>query len=138
MFFKIFLLVPMKLLFWRGDWALGYHFMGFRHFRYIFHFSKILSLFSCVGTKAPPAAKMPWGKVENAVCWPRFEVVQQLLSQRVSTSLIVVITLQFHLWWKKNLLNHQKVWKWTWLRIRVCVSSSCRASHLHGMMPRIH
>ena len=21
-----------KFLFWRGNWALGYHFMGFRHF----------------------------------------------------------------------------------------------------------
>ena len=31
-FFGTFLLVLTKFLFWQGDWALGYHSMGFRHF----------------------------------------------------------------------------------------------------------
>ena len=42
-------------------WALGYHYMGFRHFLYVFWFPKLLSFFSCVGTKAPAAGNMPWG-----------------------------------------------------------------------------
>ena len=42
-------------------WALGYHYMGFRHFLYVFWFPKLLSFFSCVGTKAPAAGSMPWG-----------------------------------------------------------------------------
>ena len=36
LFFKSFLLLLAKLSFSRGGWALGYHFMGFRHFP---HFS---------------------------------------------------------------------------------------------------
>ena len=32
LFFGAFLLVLAKLLFWRGDWALDYHSMAFRHF----------------------------------------------------------------------------------------------------------
>ena len=31
-FFKSFLLVLTKFLFWQGDWALGYHSMKVRHF----------------------------------------------------------------------------------------------------------
>ena len=42
-------------------WALGYHYMGFRHFLYVFWFPKLLSFFSCVGTKAPAAGNMLWG-----------------------------------------------------------------------------
>ena len=32
LFFKSSLLVSTKLLLWQGDWALGYHSMGLRHF----------------------------------------------------------------------------------------------------------
>ena len=35
-----------KFSFWRGDWALGYHSVKFRHFPNISVFSKILSLIS--------------------------------------------------------------------------------------------
>ena len=31
-FFKSFLLAVAKFSIWQGDWALGYHSMGFRHF----------------------------------------------------------------------------------------------------------
>ena len=31
-FFKSFLQLLTKFSFWQGDWTLGYHFMGFRHF----------------------------------------------------------------------------------------------------------
>ena len=31
-FFRGFLLVLAKFSLWRGEWTLGYHFMGFRHF----------------------------------------------------------------------------------------------------------
>ena len=36
-------LALMGLSFWRGNWALGYHSMGFRHFPDISEFPKILS-----------------------------------------------------------------------------------------------
>ena len=32
LFFKSFLLALTKLSFWQGDWGLGYHSMGIRHF----------------------------------------------------------------------------------------------------------
>ena len=35
LFYKSFLLVLIKFSHWQGDWVLGYHSMGFRHFRYI-------------------------------------------------------------------------------------------------------
>ena len=43
-FFRMFLVLLPKLSFWRGDWALGYHSMGFGHFPDISRFPKILSL----------------------------------------------------------------------------------------------
>ena len=49
----------------QGYWAQGYHSMEFGHFRNISQFANLPNFFyfffSCVGTKAPPAAKMPWG-----------------------------------------------------------------------------
>ena len=43
-----------------GGWAMGYHLLGFRKFPDISLFHGILSLFffSCVGTQAPPAARI--------------------------------------------------------------------------------
>ena len=43
-FCKGFLMVLAKLLFWPGDWALGYYSMEFRHFLDISWFPKMLSL----------------------------------------------------------------------------------------------
>ena len=42
--FQDFLLGSTKLLFWQGDWALGYHSMNFKYFADISYFLKILSL----------------------------------------------------------------------------------------------
>ena len=42
-FLGLFLLVLTKFSFWRGEWALGYHYLKFRHFLNIFLFTKILS-----------------------------------------------------------------------------------------------
>ena len=44
LFFKSFLLILAKPSVWRGDWALGYHSMEFRHFPDTFHFPNFLSL----------------------------------------------------------------------------------------------
>ena len=48
-----------------GGWGLGDDSMRFWDFSDVTSFPGILSLFifffSCVGTKVPPAAKMPWG-----------------------------------------------------------------------------
>ena len=41
--FKSFFLVLTKFSFWRRDWPLGYHSMGFRHFPDASWFPKILS-----------------------------------------------------------------------------------------------
>ena len=46
--FKSFLLVLTKLLFWRGDWAIDYHCMEFRHFSDNSLFPKILSIYLCI------------------------------------------------------------------------------------------
>ena len=35
LFLRTFLLVLTQFLFWQGEWALGYHFLKFRHFPYI-------------------------------------------------------------------------------------------------------
>ena len=44
LFFRSFLLILTKFLFWQEDWALGYHSMKFWDFPEIFYFRKILSL----------------------------------------------------------------------------------------------
>ena len=58
---------------------LGYYSMGFGYLADISYFPKILSLFFLLcGQLAPPAVKMPWGKVLVLVWDLKSYVVRQL------------------------------------------------------------
>ena len=83
MFFKGFSLVLVEWLFWQGGWALGFHPMEFRYIPDISKFPKILNLNS-FGTRRQLVYNM------------------FVSSNRAS----------FHLWWKENLVKHQKVSKY--------------------------
>ena len=69
MFFKGFLLVLEKYLFWRGDWALGYHSREFRD-----------------------------------LTRESTRIYHVLFISNSRTS--------FHLWWRENLVKHQKIPKY--------------------------
>ena len=91
-------------------------------------FSGILNVFfSCVGTKAPPAAKMPWGK-----CW----LVQQLVRHLVHQVSYTRYHVSFYLWLIGSVLEHCKVPKYYDQDCRslfhICANSVKSVSQISG------
>ena len=86
-FFGAFVLVLAKFSFWRGDWGLGYHSMGIRHFPNISSFPKILTLKS-FGNSYIPCLKV------------------------ITAHVSLVVKGQFG-----NTSKSLKISKWSWLKI---------------------
>ena len=100
LFLKSFLLVLLEFSFWRGGWALGYEDWGI----ILWGFEIFLIFPNLLGTGSPSprplAAGMPWSIKLFGSLWVNLNMF--ITNNRAT----------LHLWWKENLVKHQKVSKY--------------------------